>query len=62
VERVALTHACFVCSVVVILAGLAVFRNPISPLNAVASAVAVAGTWFYAQAETAAKANASKQA
>jgi solute carrier family 35 protein E1 len=41
--------------VVVILAGIAVFRNPIPPINAVASAVAVAGTWFYSQAETAAK-------
>ncbi len=38
---------------VVILAGIAVFRNPVPPLNAVASAVAVAGTWFYAQAEQA---------
>ena len=43
-------------SVVVILAGIAVFRNPIPPINAVASAVAIAGTWFYTQAETAAKA------
>jgi solute carrier family 35 protein E1 len=41
--------------VVVILAGIAVFRNPIPPINAVASAVAIAGTWFYAQAETKAK-------
>ena len=44
---------------VVILAGIAVFRNPIPPVNAVASAVAIAGTWFYAQAEMAAKAKKS---
>ena len=40
--------------VVVILAGIAVFRNPIPPINAVASAVAIAGTWFYSRAEQAA--------
>ena len=45
--------------VVVILAGIAVFRNPVPPINAVASAVAIAGTWFYAQAETKAKADAA---
>jgi solute carrier family 35 protein E1 len=44
--------------VVVILAGIAVFRNPIPPINAVASAVAIAGTWFYSQAEAKAKAAA----
>lgn len=43
--------------VVVILAGIAVFRNPIPPINAVASAVAIAGTWFYSQAEQRDKAN-----
>jgi solute carrier family 35 protein E1 len=45
--------------VVVIIAGIAVFRNPVPPINAVASAVAIAGTWFYAQAETKAKADAA---
>ena len=45
--------------VVVILAGIAVFRNPVPPINAFASAVAIAGTWFYAQAETKAKADAA---
>ena len=36
--------------VVVILAGIAVFRNPIPPINAAASAIAIAGTWFYERA------------
>lgn len=35
----------------VIVAGIAVFRNPIPPVNAIASAVAIAGTWFYSRAE-----------
>jgi len=37
--------------VVVIVAGVAVFRNPVPLVNGVASAVAIAGTWFYSQAE-----------
>ena len=41
--------------VVVILAGIAVFRNPILPINAVASAVAIFGTYLYSQAEMRAK-------
>jgi solute carrier family 35 protein E1 len=45
--------------VVVILAGIAVFRNPIPPINALASAVAIAGTWFYSRAEQADKAKAA---
>lgn len=51
--------------VVVIIAGVAVFRNPVPPINAVASAVAVAGTWFYsraADAEKAAKSGGAKTA
>lgn len=41
--------------VVVILAGILVFRNPVTLLNAAASAVAIFGTFLYSQAETAAK-------
>ena len=41
------------CCAQVILAGLLVFRNPITLVNGVASSVAVAGTWFYSRAETA---------
>lgn len=50
VER-ARSHRCGRHSLQVILAGIAVFRNPIPPLNAAASAVAIAGTWFYSRAE-----------
>jgi solute carrier family 35 protein E1 len=46
--------------VVVIVAGLLVFRNPITPLNAGASCVAIFGTWLYSQAENKAKEDAKK--
>lgn len=46
--------------VVVIVAGLLVFRNPITPVNAGASCVAIFGTWLYSQAEQKAKEEAKK--
>ncbi|KAJ6825247.1 xylulose 5-phosphate/phosphate translocator, chloroplastic [Iris pallida] len=41
--------------VVVIVASVLVFRNPIRPLNALGSAIAVLGTFLYSQATTAKK-------
>mmetsp|Transcript_42018 Transcript_42018/g.70106 ORF Transcript_42018/g.70106 Transcript_42018/m.70106 type:complete len:401 (+) Transcript_42018:69-1271(+) len=47
--------------VVVILASVAFFRNPVSPLNWVGSGMAIAGTYWYTQAKEAEKQAAKKK-
>jgi solute carrier family 35 protein E1 len=47
--------------VVVILASVAFFRNPVSPLNWVGSGMAIAGTYWYTQAKEAEKQAAIKK-
>lgn len=48
--------------VVVIIASVIVFRNPVSPLNALGSAIAILGTFLYSQATASPKKDAGAKA
>jgi solute carrier family 35 protein E1 len=48
--------------VVIIIASVAVFRNPMTPAGAISAAVAIAGTCLYSIAQQKAKEDAAKAA